>query len=396
MMPPAQITTTETIAPGELSISKKDVQLLLNQVEVNTLLAEKVHLPFKDQQFQVETSLDSNLQNELTASMDRKNSRFIGVVVMEADTGKVLALAGFDKNAPEQNPCLKSNFPAASLFKIVTAAAAVDQCNYSSNTTVRFNGYKHTLYKNQLNEKKNRYTNTVSFANSFAQSINPVFGKIGTLYLGKEVLEEYGTSFGFNQPLDFELPVPPSHLIVKDSAYHWAEIASGFNNDTTLSPLHAAVIVSAVLNQGRMVWPSYIERIVDSQGHLIYRPRVTWEQRAMTSKASKVLTNLMETTVRSGTARGMFRGCRRDPVLSQLRIGGKTGSIYNRGHDIRFDWFVGFAEAKKDTGRIIVAAMVGHQEYIGTRAGAYARKAMALYFKQQLAHHKPDKNQSGG
>ncbi len=382
--------------PDEVLISKNDVQLLLQQMDINDLIAPKVDLPFKGQHFRIDTSIDSDLQNKLLESMDRKNSRYIGVVVMEADTGKVLAMAGFDKVDPQGNPCLSNRFPAASLFKIVTAAAAVDQCNYTGKTTVRFNGYKHTLYKNQLKDRNNQYTNRISFANSFAQSINPVFGKIGTLHLGKKVLEEYGSGFGFNQPIDFELPVPPSQLHVKDAAYNWAEIASGFNNDTTVSPIHAALMVSAVLNQGRMVSPSFIERIADGNGRVIYRPHASYERRAMTSKASAVLTELMETTVKAGTARSTFRGQKRDPVLSRLKIGGKTGSIFNRSHDVRFDWFAGFAEEKKGHARVIVAAVVGHEEYIGTRAGTYARKAMTYYFKNQLARHDTKNPPSGG
>ena len=67
------------------------------------------------------------------------------------------------------------------------------------------------------------------------------------------------------------------------------------------------------------------------------------------------------------------------------RIGGKTGSISNRSHDTRFDWFAGFAEAHNGSGRLIVAAMVGHEELIGTRAGTYARMAMSHYFQNSFA-----------
>lgn len=372
---------------AELLISKKDVQLLLSPMNINDLMNSSVELRVKDQDFNVETSLDPELQHRLIQSMDRKNSRYIGIVVMEANTGRVLAMAGFDKSDPEANPCLYNTFPAASLFKIVTAAAAVDQCNFSCATSVRFNGYKHTLYKSQLKETNNRYTRTISFADSFAQSVNPVFGKIGKLKLGKHVLEEYGLGFGFNQPLDFELPVAPSRLSVGDTPYHWAEVASGFNNDTTLSPLHAAVMVSAVLNQGLMATPSLVERIVDANGRVIYRSHATWERRAMTTHAANVVEGLMESTVKSGTARRLFRGQKRDPVLSQLRIGGKTGTIYNRSHDARFDWFVGFAVGKHSPRRLIVAALVAHEEYIGIRAGTYARMAITHYFQNHLAKH---------
>ena len=382
-------TTAETT-----SISKKDLQLILSQVSPNDLLAEKIQLPIKKQHFTIETSLDLALQSQLLDAMDRKNSRYIGIVVMEPDTGRILSMAGFDKTDSEANPCLSSTFPAASLFKIVTAAAAVDQCGYSDKTMVRFNGYKHTLYKSQLKEINNRYTHTISFGASFAQSINPVFGKLGQLYLGKATIEEYGLGFGFNQPLDFELPIVPSHLVVKESPYHWAEIACGFNNETTISPVHAAVMTASILNQGRMVPPVLVERIVDAGGREIYHAHASWERRAMTTRASTVLAEMMEETVQSGTARKIFRGSKRDPVLSHLRIGGKTGSIFNRGHDARFDWFVGYAQDKNGPTQLVVAVLVAHEEYIGIRAGAYARMAMAHYFRAQLAQQNDPKVRS--
>ena len=367
------------------SIGKKDVQLLLSRVTPNDLLAEQVELPFREQRFTVETSLDETLQERLIQALDRKNSRYIGVVVMEPDSGRILAMAGFDKADPQANPCLRSTFPAASLFKIVTAAAAVDQCGYSSNTTVRFNGYKHTLYKSQLKETRNRYTHAVSFGASFAESINPVFGKLGQLHLGKRALEEYALGFGFNQDLDFELHVPPSHLAVRDTPYHWAEIASGFNNETTISPIHGAVMTACILNEGRMVSPIFVERIMDPEGREIYAAHASWEQRAMTTRASTVLKAMMEKTVQSGTARKTFRGSQRDPILSRLRMGGKTGSISNRAHDQRFDWFVGFAQDKNGPGKLVVASLVAHEAYIGVRAGTYARMAFSHYFKGHWA-----------
>jgi peptidoglycan glycosyltransferase len=370
---------------SNLLINKKDVRLLLQRTPLNDLLTDRLTLSFKNERFVVETSLDPILQSKLVDAMDQKNSRYVGVVVMQADSGKILALAGLNKVDPNANPCLQSIFPAASLFKIVTAAAAIDQDHFTCTTPVRFNGYAHTLYKRQLNNTRNAYTNTLTFAQSFAQSINPVFGKIGELRLGKQVLEKYGKGFGFNQPIDFELPVAPSHLALADSSYQWAEIACGFNNDTKISPLHAAMIVSAVLNRGRMIAPSLVERIVDGNGNVIYRSHATLEQRAMSPKASSTLAEMMQTVVRSGTARGFFKNLRRDPVLSKLSIGGKTGTIYNRAHDTRFDWFIGFAEDKNGPGRLIVAALVGHEEYIGTRSGAYARMAMTYYFRNQLA-----------
>ncbi len=380
----------------DIFITKKDVQILLQDLRVEDMAAKQISLPIKDQQIRIETSLDPKLQNYLLQSMDRKNSRYIGIVVMQAASGRILALAGFNKIDPSQNPCTQRTFPAASIFKIVTAAAAVDHCGYNANTTMRFNGYKHTLYKNQLKERNNRYTNSLPFKDAFAQSVNPVFGKLGTVKLGKNVLEEYAIAFGFNQPIHFELAVAPSQIQIKDKPYHWAEIASGFNNDTTISPVHGAMIASAVLNEGRMVAPTIVDRVEDQKGKLLYQSQPEWRGRAMTSRASTVLANLMETTIRSGTGRKSFRNHKRHKILSKLRIGGKTGNIFNRSHDARFDWFVGFAKEKKGHDQLVFAALVAHEEYIGIRATQYARMAMTHYFKSQIAQHEQKQQDTEG
>ena len=138
-----------------------------------------------------------------------------------------------------------------------------------------------------------------------------------------------------------------------------------------------------------------VDRITDDQGRLLYEATPGWRGRAMTSQASSVLTRLMETTVRSGTGRKAFRNSARNSVLSKLDIGGKTGSIYNRAHDARFDWFVGFANEKKGPGRLVVAVLVAHEEFIGIRAAQYARMAMTCYFKSQFAQRTTSQQSSG-
>jgi membrane carboxypeptidase/penicillin-binding protein len=92
------------------------------------------------------------------------------------------------------------------------------------------------------------------------------------------------------------------------------------------------------------------------------------------------LSQMMETTITSGTARKAFRKYRQDKILSRLQIGGKTGSIDNASHDVRYDWFVGFGRERQGHGAVVVAVMVGHEKYIGIRATQYARMAMTYYF----------------
>ncbi len=381
-------------APG--LIEKADVHILLGKTRLINLEADPIKVDFDGRPYQVNTSLDLGLQQYLLKRMDRVNSRYIGIVAMAPDTGRILAMAGFNKIDPDRDPCRMAEYPAASLFKIVTAAAAVEEKGYTAGSRFKFNGYKHTLYKRQLTDKTNRYTNSISLRDSFAQSVNPVFGKLGALVLDRKTLEAYGEAFAFNRQVDFELHWPTSQLTVKDESYSRAEIASGFNRQTTLSPLHAAVIVSAVVNGGKPVEPSLVDRITNDSGNPIYRTEPQFLTAAISPKTADVLNQLMIATVTSGTARKIFRGHKRSKVLSRLKLGGKTGSIYNRTHDARFDWFVGFATEKKGSEKMVVAVMVAHEDYIGTRAGQYARMAIEHYFKDYFAKKAQTEKDSRG
>jgi cell division protein FtsI/penicillin-binding protein 2 len=362
-------------------LSKEELRQLLNERTFSHLTTKDLVLPASAGTLHIETTLHPDLQNYLLDTIDRDNSRYVGIVVMEGGSGRVLALAGFDRTDAFGNPCLRSHFPAASIFKIVTATTAMDQCGYSADTPMQYNGPKHTLYKRQLTDKVNRYTTTIPLREAFAESINPVFGKLGELRLGKPLLEQAATTFGFNQLLDFEVTLPPSHFQISDEPYNWAEIASGFNLETTLSPLHGAALATAVLNGGRMVMPTIVERITDEQNQILYnRPEAPESRQIMSARAATELGYMMENTITSGTARKAFRKHDKDKVLTRLQIGGKTGSLDNVTHDVRYDWFVGFARERHSSKQMVVAVMVGHEKFIGIRASDYARRAMTYYF----------------
>ena len=377
---PAPVLVAEVLPEVDGPLNREQVRQLLDQRMFANLTEKNLILPVADGLLQVETSLDPDLQNFLLAGLDRKNSRHLGIVAMDPVSGRVLALAGFDRTDDGCNPCLQSGFPAASIFKVVTAAAAVDLLGYSADSPMQFNGGKHTLYKGQLTERVDRNTTTVPFAEAFADSINPVFGKLGELRLGRPLLERAAATFGFNQPLDVDVTLPPSRFQVNDDPYHWAEIASGFNRQTTISPLHGAALVAAILNDGRMPPQTVVERIADEEGKILYQAGPVPGRQIMTPRAAGELERMMEATVATGTARKAFRGHETDAVLANLRLGGKTGSISNSARDVRYDWFVGYAKERQGERQLVVSVMVGHEDFIGTRAGEYARRAISHYF----------------
>lgn len=341
--------------------------------------------------YKITTSLNVQLQGFLLSKMDRLKTldrgkpQRIAIVAMVPDTGKIVAMAGFDLSDEDTNPCLLPIYPAASIFKIVTAAAAVQSLNYTPATPLFFNGNKYTLYKRQLKDVKNKYTYKISFARAFAESVNPVFGKIGKNYLGKERLTQFADAFGFNKEVDFELPFATGNFEVLNDHYHLAELGCGFNHDTTISPIFGAMLTSAIVNNGEIMLPVMVEHVTDTDGNIVYKYKKQNYMSAITPQTADTMIKLMERTVTKGTARGTFRRVSKDKTLSKLLIGGKTGSLYNKEHTVKYDWFTGFGKEKQTGKTIVLSVVVGHRKYIGTRASAFAKMTLQQYFKNSTS-----------
>jgi penicillin-binding protein A len=373
---------------------KKAVQKLLEGHSFLNLDKKLFPVTIGQTQLWVDTTLDMELQQYLLKVMNVSHASHIGIVVMEPESGKIRAMVGFDKHDDSNNPCLDSRFPAASIFKIVTAAGAIEKLGLNKDSPLVYNGGKYTLYKSQLNEQQNKYSHTVTFQKSFAESINPIFGKLGKFKLKKDFLISYADSFGFNHEIDFELPLKPSRMTVSDDPYNWAELASGFNRETSLSPLHAALMTSAILNNGIIPEPVIVEQIFSENGQKLYESRSGILQKAVKGETTHVIRRLMEATISSGTSRRAFQGYTKDQTLSRLQIGGKTGSIDNKSRDARIDWFVGFAEEINGREKMVISVVVAHQEYIGVRAATYARMGITYYFKNYFAQKEKMKEQA--
>ena len=111
------------LSQGKL-IGKSDVQALLESTTFVNLKNKSFDFISDDLKFRVDTSIDTALQNFLLKKLKLSTSRYIGIVGMDPATGKILSMIGFDKTNGSNNPCLDNRFPAASIFKIVTASAA--------------------------------------------------------------------------------------------------------------------------------------------------------------------------------------------------------------------------------------------------------------------------------
>lgn len=372
----AEASTPPTYEP----LTRDDLRTMFAAQNWSTMASPSQQIDLSGKQFIVTTTVDPDLQRFLMDQLMRKTSRHLAIVVMDTSSGEILAMVSHNRPNPGQNACTEMVFPAASIFKIVSAASAVEATGLHPGSRLGFEGSKHTLYKAQLRESLGKGANYVTLEEAFADSVNPVFGRLGAYRLGRSRLLAYAAAFGFNHEIDFDLTTATSHFEISENPYQWAELASGFNRTTTLSALHGAMIAAAIYNGGTMLKPMLFDSISTPDGKVLYRGKPEVMHAAVGRDAARSVARMMQATIREGTGRKTFRGYQRDEVLGKLAIGGKTGSY---GSNPRFDWFVGFGADQKAKAAIAVSVVVSHKDYIGTKSGQYARMAIKQYFKNQ-------------
>jgi cell division protein FtsI/penicillin-binding protein 2 len=271
--------------------------------------------------------------------------KYGAAVVLEPGTGRVLSLVSYTREgeaAIGDNLFCSNVFPAASIFKIVTSAGAIEKLGIGAQSIIRIRGANHTLYQSQLQKDLSACSREVTLEESFAYSINPAFARMGLFYIGSRGLEQFAERFGFNEPIRFELPCDNSIFVNSDSAFTVAELASGFNQKTCMSPVFAALMASAVSNHGRIFLPTLVDSITDLTSHekVYQRERQLWKK-AVEPRTAEELVTLMRKVAEYGTARKAFRYLKQSYQFDVIDYGGKTGSV-DKDQLGRVDWFVGF------------------------------------------------------
>ena len=273
------------------------------------------------------------LQNSIKREFKRYRLKYGAFVAIEPSTGKVLAAVS---SVDYPDLTVKNGFVAASTFKIVTAAAALEKGidpskkivtrghDDSCSPEVWFNS-RYIIYRNMFH--------------SFAYSSNPYFGVLGRL-IGEDTLFKYAYAFGFNRD-DYNFPWGIIRKPLDD--YDLALISAGLG-EVRVSPFHEALISATIENGGVMILPSLIEEI-RYKGEVVYKndtPIVIG--RVVKEETAKTLRKMMINTVKFGTAseKKFFRRLRR---FSFLTVGGKTGTLSQLNYpEGRCEWFTGFVE----------------------------------------------------
>lgn len=381
--------STRTTSSGGLSVqhkpffSKAQMNTALKTVSFNSHFPSNVNLDVKDYgsyPVTMDYTFDSKLQETMASLFEAYNPDYGAFVALDPATGRVLSIISYSRSGTVQgNLALRATFPSASVFKVVTAAAAIEAHKVSANTVLPFEGRRHTLYRNQIFKSNiNRWTHFTTFRDAFAHSNNIIFGKLGAFTVGTAGLKDFADRFGFNRSIPSDVPVQEGRAIIPDDAWGLAETASGYTLDNTMSPLQGALIAAAVANDGVMMEPYVIQSARQEDGRALYTGAPKIATIAIDPDTAGEIKKLMRETVLHGTSRGSFKGFFRKE-FALLNVGGKTGTLTGMDPYGKCDWFVGYADS--GVRRIAVAALTVHGKLWRVKSSFLARRAIETYFK---------------
>ncbi len=336
----------------------------------------------------VYTTLDPQLQQ---AASDALGDRRGAVIVMEPDTGKILAMVskpGYDPNTLDAdwealtsedndqgqllNRATQGLYPPGSTFKIVTALEYMrehpdDYRDYQfdcdgvyENGDYQIRCYHSTAHGHQ------------DFIHAFANSCNGAFASLG-LSMNLSGFSDTAKGLLFNSSLPLALPYSQSSFVMEEGAGTWEIFQTSMGQGATqITPIHNAMITAAIANGGTLMQPCLVDRVENGAGEEIrkFLPQAYGE--LMTAGEAANLTELMRTVVTEGTGSAV----RTDAYT----VAAKTGSAEFETGKETHAWFTGFAPAEDP--QIVVTVIVEESGSGGSVAGPVARSIFDLYMSR--------------
>ena len=351
----------------------------LNNPEIYSFNQTEASLDGFNEPVVFDYAFDPSIQSAAEDMLNQYKPDLGAMVVMDASTGRVLAMVGKNRAFDlEGNPAFEASYPAASVFKVVTATAAIEGQKAQPSSKVQFAGRNYTLYKSQvLKERVTGWKRICTLKEAFAKSLNPVFGRLGVFLLGKEPIQNCSNKFWFNGNIPSEFPIAESRSAKPEDDYELAEMASGYTQENVMTPLHGALIAATVANDGVMMEPYFLNAVYLKSGKPIYRSEPSVLSKVMTPETAGEVKTLMRETILTGTSHKAFRGFFKGK-FSYLDVGGKTGHLTDRNLRGRIDWFVGFAQAHGR--KIALSVLTMHKKYWTVKSSYLARKTIETAF----------------
>ncbi len=330
------------------------------------------------------TTLNTELQK---AAYDALGSYNGAAVVMEASTGKILAMVSkptFNPNTIYQNwdylsssensellnRATQGAYAPGSIFKIVTALEYIRENKAYANYFYTCEG-EITYEDTTIHCAKNYVHGEEDLESAFAASCNSAFCDIG---LSLDIADYIQTAEDllFNAKLPSILPYSQSkfQLTKKSEASEVMMTAMG-QGKTQVSPYHMTLITAAIANGGVVMEPYLVDEIVNYTGGRVAKNYPSNYKRLMTTSEAAQLKEYMTAVVEEGTATAL-RG-------ESYTVAGKTGTAeYSSDKDKSHSWFTGFSNV--DNPELVVTVVVESADNSGMSAVSVAKKILNAYY----------------
>ncbi|MDD7363334.1 MAG: penicillin-binding transpeptidase domain-containing protein [Peptoniphilus sp.] len=326
-------------------------------------------------------SVDTQVQSKARELLEENTTKG-SIVVMNPKTGEIYAMVSLpdfntmsiaeDWNDLQQNKAgalldrsINGRYPPGSTFKVITAASLLEQnhinLNYEDTGSQVIDGRE---FKNDSGASYG----TVDLKEAISKSINTYFVEKGSK-LGKDALGETADKFYFNQKIPFDLPVTRSVFDYKKHLPKTTLAASAIGQgDVLVTPLHMAMVASAVANDGKMMEPHLVTEVDDPKGTAILKKEPQVLSESVPPEIAKKLNDYMISVVEDGTGKRA--------ALGSTTVAGKTGTAENSsGSD--HAWFIGYAPANDP--EVAVSVIVEEAGRTGGRVAAPIARDIIVY-----------------
>jgi len=325
-------------------------------------------------------AIDQELQQRVEKVLRTYQVPYGVFVAVEPRSGKILAMVAHSVVDPAwEATSFFNSYPMASLFKIVTAAAALEQKKISPDTVFAFRGKLTSENPRLWDVKPGKQNQQMQLAMAMGKSVNPVFGRLASDVVGRDSIFSYAERFGFNQILLPGTCLKPSSAVKPRTDAELKLMGAGLCREVMISPLHAATIMAAIANDGVMMLPALAQEIRNSRGETVFTQKNLALRNMVTPATAGQLTRMLATTVNSGTSRKVFHDRRGRSRFASLNIAAKTGSINGKDPTGHYSWFAAYAPT--DNPQIALVALVINQDKWKIKASYVGEQALEAFFK---------------
>ncbi|MGE5786636.1 MAG: penicillin-binding transpeptidase domain-containing protein [Myxococcales bacterium] len=333
-------------------------------------------------------TLDRSLQETATRLLRTARPTRGAIVVISASDGRVLALSEQPASVPfSQSLVWSAITPSASLFKLVTTAALVERAQIQPDHRVCTEGGEHRLETRHLSAPRNGRVICSEFVEILASSRNAAYARLVHSHLSPDDLENFADRFGFNAPLPADVPAELGRFRGASEPLALVRTATGFVG-SSLSALGAAYLAFVIARGGMSYGVKLLETSEDVgapslgsaeavQAHSMTEPGAHRPERVIAPSTVSRLRDMMERVVSHGTAADAFRDGSGRPMLPQIRIAGKTGTLGRDEHTA--SWFVGFAPSRDP--KVVIAVLLDNGAVWHKTAKLIAGTLLQKYFE---------------